>query len=132
MTDSGEAMTRSDVLRGVPVRNQATVNAVLDHIPVTTFQQTSAYVRADRADGRPPLRIASGWVNGFTDRDEAVAAGGPGLDYWQSDERAPLWGLWMPENSARDGGGSADRRAEQQTCPTCGAVMPLSKVCDFC
>ncbi len=88
--------------------------AHLEHVDVSAFHEKATYVRADRADGYPPLRIASGWVNGFTDRDEAIAAGGPGLVVWQSDERAPLWGLWMRENSARDGGTVTDRRAAQQ------------------
>lgn len=125
-------MTRSDVLRRIPADNKPVVNRILDAIPVQHFEQTSAYVRADRTDGRPPLRIAYGWVNGFADRDEAVAAAGQGLDYWPSDERAPLWGLWMPENNNHDSSGNGPRRAEQRPCPTCGELMPLTNVCDFC
>jgi hypothetical protein len=132
MTTNDEPMTAEDVLRRTPLENRPTVTRILSHIPIAAFIPTSAYVRADRADGRPPLRIASGWVNGFTDRDEAVTAGGPGLDYWPSDERSPLWGLWMPENNARGGGPAGPRRAEQQRCPNCGELMPLTNVCDFC
>ncbi|WIE81500.1 hypothetical protein [Curtobacterium sp. MCSS17_016] len=132
MTDNDDVMTRQDVLRRVPLANRPTVSSILDHIAVSAFHPTDLYVRADRTDGQPPLRIASGWVNGFTDRDEAVAAGGSRLEVWPSRERAPLWGLWMPENSRRDGGSNGPRRAEQQPCPTCGELMPLTNVCDVC
>jgi hypothetical protein len=132
MTDSDEPMTVQDLLRRTPVTNRPTVSRILEGIPIAAFTLAGYYVRADRADGKPPLRIASGWVNGFTNRDEAVVVGGPGLEYWASNERAPLWGVWMQENSARDGSSTSRRRLEQQPCPNCGELMPLTNVCDFC
>lgn len=124
--------TRQDVLSDLPVANRSTVNRILDYIQISSFHPTSSYVRAEREDAKPPLRIASGWVNGFIDRDEALDACGPGFTPWKSDERRELWGVSLPENSLRAGGSTSDRRAEQQPCPTCGDLMPLSNVCDFC
>ncbi|MBA8988862.1 MULTISPECIES: hypothetical protein [Curtobacterium] len=132
MTDSDTTMTRQEVLRRIPLANHAMVRRILEHIRISSFHQTTSYVRAEREDAKPPLRIASGWVNGFVDHDEAVAACGPGVTPWESDERRGLWGVGLPENSGRAGGSSGERRAEQQTCPTCGAIMPLTNVCDFC
>lgn len=122
-------LTAHEVLRRAADANRSTVSRILEHVDVSAFREKATYVRAD---GRLPLRIAAGWVNGFTDQDEAIAAGGPGLVVWQSIERAPLWGLWMPENSARDGGTATARRATQQTCSNCGELMPLTNVCDSC
>jgi hypothetical protein len=129
-----ETITRQDVLRGIPAANHTTVNRILDRIHIASFHPTSSYVRAEREDAAPPLRIASGWVNGFIGRDEAVDACGPGFTPWQSEERRELWGVSLPENSLRAGGSSSDRRAEQLICPTpgCGSVLPVSGVCDFC
>ncbi|WIE82824.1 hypothetical protein [Curtobacterium sp. MCPF17_021] len=134
MPDSQTPLAIHDVLRWVPTANQPTVERIVERIGIATFHETQDYIRAERADGKPPLRIAKGWVNGFTDQDEAVTSGGPGNPTWQSIERHPLWGLWMPENNAHDGGGTKRRQAEQQRCPNpgCGELMPLTNVCDFC
>jgi len=132
MPDEQTSLTFHDVLRRVPAANHGTVRRIVDRVGIASFHETQTYIRAERADGQPPLRIAKGWVNGFTDQDEAITAGGPGNPTWQSIERHPLWGLWMPENNAHDGGGNGGRRAEQQPCPTCGELMPLTNVCDFC
>ncbi len=131
MTDD-DVLTAHDVLRRTAHANRSTVSRILEHVDVSAFHEKATYVRADRADGYPPLRIASGWVNGFTDRDEAIAAGGPGLVVWQSDERAPLWGCGCRRTAPATVAPVTDRRAAQQPCPDCGDLMPLTNVCDTC
>lgn len=115
-----------------PRENLPFIRQYTDAIGVVAFTPLSGYIRAERADGRATLQIASGWAVGFVDEAEARAACGDDANVWASTDRPGLWGVNHPVHGGRDG--AHEKRPERNygCCPTCFTSMPATGVCGVC
>lgn len=115
-----------------PPQNRATLEAIAHNLDLVTFTLRSGYIRADRRHGGPRIQMASGWVDGFTSREEAEAAvDGLTADFWETD-RPGLWGCTLPMHGNACQGGSRAAEKPLMTCPVHHVALPATGVCDDC
>ncbi len=118
--------------RRIPMENHATIRQVMQHLGITRFTERASYAKAHRPDGGPVIRVASGWVGGFTSREEAEAAAGdrPYRDVWPSG-RKNLWGMTLPASGGSSTTGLRRKRDERDygTCPTCTMKFTPAGTC---
>src|SRR4051794_2749007 len=101
-----------------PEENRPLIRRIADELKLARFSLTSGYIKAERADGGPLLRIASGWSNGFLSKEEAmqfVSEDEIGACY----EREALFSISLPKNSLRAGNGSTSQDRDYGICPDC-------------
>lgn len=96
MTQQFSTLDNAFALTPYPRGNLEFIRAYTGAIGITGYTVLSSYIRADRADGGPPLQIASGWCAGFRDESEAREACGQDVAVWESEDRAGIWGVDHP------------------------------------
>lgn len=115
---------------GIPVENRKLIESFAAALGARRYELTTGYVKAERDDGGPVLRIASGWSNGFVSQQEAMRFVSES-DTWPSPDRPGLWGITHPVN----GGGRRPDRAsrpepEPDVCPDCRFARSISGACE--
>lgn len=114
------------------VANQVFLRRLLAGIDVQRYVLRRGYLKVVRASGEPALQVHLGYTNGFRSAEE-IAGAVDGVKPWISQRRRDTWGVTHPDHGSSRGEG--ERRAEVRDggrCPTCGDVMPMTGVCDFC
>lgn len=118
--------------RGTRPENQAFIREFLKNVDVAGFYRRGNYIKVTRHSGGPALQIHEGYTNGFRSAEDVIATAGD-VDRWESRRVRHTWGITHPTHgSARGGDLQRQARREGGQCPTCGDVLPLSGVCNWC
>jgi hypothetical protein len=120
----------------IPVDNHEFIRQMTTAIGIADYRAVvkpdKPYVKAKRLDGRRELHIYYGYTNGFTSKDEIVAATGSGAACGPST-RKPTWYVKHPVTNVQPGWErslSVGREADK--CDRCHQLMPLTGICDNC
>ncbi len=119
----------------IPTENYEFIRQITTAIGIASFcaitEPDHPYVRADRSDGLPSLRIYYGFTNGFTSEAEGLRAAGDGAECKPS-LRNGTWYVAHPVTKIRAAGSKPrDTRREAEFCD-CGMQLSLSGVCSSC
>lgn len=132
MTTTFESLENAYNQTPYPRENLAFIRGYTEAVGTVAYTPRQGYIRADRADGRAAIFIASGWASGFIDEAEARRACGADAQVWECSERGGLWGVDHPVHGGRDGAHPKVVERDYGFCPTCFTSMPATEVCGIC
>lgn len=118
--------------RPTDLGNRPFIEKFLHGVDVEGLYERGSYIMVARQSGAPALRIHFGYTNGFRSEAEIVKLLGD-VERWPSQRGHDLWGVTHPVHGAQHGSSARrGQRREQTECPDCGALMPLTGICDNC
>lgn len=119
----------------IPVENHKFIRQITTAVGVVDYRAVDhghqPYIIATRRDGSPDLHIYYGYTNGFTSREEAMRAAGPGAAC-EPSSRKGTWYVEHPVTKVRPAGDRARSIRREGGICECGMQLSLTGVCASC